>query len=127
MNTSPKVLLTINLEGGTLIKGTPEVRKYYLTKKDMFPKQKFKGNEGNKIIKSGKYTYVPTRPSEAKKKIVLCKDAYDYMTSSACPEWFKNQKIWRKMPTLSRLEAHLYRTTEHYRGLSFSYQILEDE
>ena len=35
MNTEPKILLTINLEGGILLKGEPELRKYYLTKKDL--------------------------------------------------------------------------------------------
>lgn len=126
MNTEPKILLTINLEGGTLIKGEPEIRKYYLTKKDLFPNQRFKNGEGNKIIRSGKYMYTPTTQSEVKQKITLYKDAYDYMTSEACPEWFHNVKEWRKMSPIQRLETHLARTTLHFNGKSFTYQIIED-
>lgn len=126
MNTEAKVLLTISLEGAALIKGKPEVRKYYLTKKDLFPNQEFKGNNGDKVIKSGKYTYTPTTPSEAKQKIVLCREAYDYMTSPACPEWCHSQKDWRKMDETQRLEQHLARICQHLNGKSFTYQIVND-
>lgn len=126
MNIEPKILLTINLEGGTLIKGEPEVRKYYLTKKDLYPNQKFKGDTGKKIIKSGKYIYVPVTASVVKQKITLCKDAYDYMTSIACPEWYHNPKEWRKMDAIQRLELHLSRTCHHFGGKSFTYQIVDD-
>ena len=126
MNTEAKILLTINLEGGALLRGKPEVRKYYLTKKDLFPKQKFKGNDGNKVIKSGKYTTVPLIPSEAKQKITMCKEAYDYFISSQCPQWFHSPKDWRKMSDKERLELHLSRTCMHFGGKSFTYQIVED-
>lgn len=134
MNTEPKILLTINLEGGVLIKGEKEVRKYYLTKKDLFPNQKFKGDAGNKIIRSGKYTYTPLVPSVAKQKITLCKEAYEYMTSpSDIPEWYSPYKpfkerarLWRKLSEEERLNLHLSRTCLHFGGKSFTYQIVED-
>ena len=85
MNTEPKILLTIYMEGGVLLKGEPEVRKYALTKKELFPNQKFKNKEGNKVIKKGKYIFTPTIPSTATRKITMCKDAYDYFISPACP------------------------------------------
>lgn len=123
---TPKILLTIDLEGGALIKGKPEVKKYYLTKKDLFPSQSFRGNEGDKVIRSGKYKYTPLTPSVAKRKITLCKEAYDYMTSSICPEWYHNQKEWRKATPQQRLELHLARTCKHYGGKSFTYQLIND-
>ena len=126
MNTEPKILLTINLEGGVLLRGEPEVRKYYLTKKDLFPKQQFKGDSGNKVIRSGKYVSIPVTQSVAKQKITLCKDAYDYMTSAACPEWYHRVKEWRKMDETARLELHLARTTHHFGGKSFTYKIVDD-
>lgn len=126
MAFEPKVLLTINLEGGTLIKGKKEIRKYNLTKKDLFPRQKFSDNEGNKVLESGKYEYIPTKPETIKKKIVLCKEAYEYMTSSAMPEFFHDQKKWRKMSEKDRLEIHLARICEHNKGIDFSYQIIDD-
>lgn len=134
MNTEPKILLTINLEGGVLLRGEREVCKYYLTKKDLFPNQKFKGNTGNKVIKSGKYVHTPLIQSEAKQKITLCKDAYDYMTSLEIPKWFmpyKQLKVrlkeWSALTPEQRLETHLKRTCEHFGGKSFTYQIIKDD
>lgn len=126
MNTEPKILLTIELEGGVLLKGEPEVRKYALTKKDLFPNQKFKNKEGSKVIKKGKYEFTPTTTIPATQKITMCKDAYDYMISSACPEWFKNLKEWKKMSEEQRLKLHLLRTCQHFGGKSFTYQIIDD-
>lgn len=134
MNTEPKILLTINLEGGVLLRGEREVRKYYLTKKDLFPNQKFKGNSGDKIIRSGKYVHTPLVQSEAKQKITLCKEAYDYMTSTEVPKWYmpyKPQKVrdkeWCSLSEEARLNVHLKRTCEHFRGKSYTYQIIDDE
>ena len=126
MNSEPKILLTINLEGGTLIKGEPEVKKYYLTKKDLFPSQKFKNGAGNKVIKSGKYTHIPVTPSIAQQSIKMSQDAYDYMTSSFCPSWYRNQNQWRKLSEKERLELHLARTCRHFGGKSFTYQIIDE-
>jgi hypothetical protein len=126
MNNEVKILLTINLEGGTLEKGEPIKGKYYLSKKDLFPWQKFKGNEGQKIIKSGKYSHTPLIPKDAKKRIKLTKDAYDYMTSVSCPDWFKNPKVWKKMKPEERLELHLARICRAENGKSFSYEIVPD-
>lgn len=134
MNTEPKILLTINLEGGTLIKGEKEIRKYYLTKKDLFPNQKFKGDAGNKVIKSGKYAYTPLIQSEAKQKITLCKEAYEYMTSPLeVPSWYipfksrkERERTWRKLSETERLEQHLARTCLHFHGKSFTYQIVDE-
>ena len=126
MNTEPKILLTVYTEGGTLLRGEPEVRKYYLTKKDLFPNQKFKNDDGNRVIKRGKYKFTPITTSTATRKITMCKEAYDYFISSACPEWFKNVKEWKKMSEEQRLKAHLTRTSLNFGGKSFTYQIIDD-
>jgi len=114
------------MEGGTLLRGEPEVRKYALTKKDLFPNQKFKNKDGDKVIKRGKYKFIPTIASTATRKITMCKDAYDYFISSACPEWFKNTKEWKKMSEEQRLMIHLTRTSLHFGGTGFTYQIIDD-
>lgn len=124
MNTEIKILLTINLEGGLLIRGEKEVRKYFLTKKDLFPKN-YKG-DGNKVIKSGKYVYVHTKPNSVKQTIKLCRDAYDYMISPITPSWYHSQKEWKKMTETQRLEMNLARTAKHFGGKSFTYQIVDD-
>lgn len=121
-----KILLTIELEGGILIKGEPEVKKYYLTKKDLFPKQTFKGDSGNKIVRSGKYVSYPYTNSVAKQKMTLCEEAYEYMTSSAMPQWYRSLKDWKKMTPTQRLELHLARICNSLNGKSFTYQIIED-
>lgn len=133
MNTEPKILLTINLEGGILLKGEPEVRKYYLTKKNLFPSQKFKGNNGNKVIRSGKYIHTPMIQSEAKQCITMCVAAYEYMTSTEVPSWFApykpmktRQKEWSALNETQRLELHLARTCRHFGGKSFTYQIIDE-
>ena len=133
MNNETKILLTINLEGGTLQKGEPEVKKYYLTKKDLFPNQKFKNGTGNKVIRSGKYTHIPTTQSTAQQVIKMTKDAYNYMTSTEVPSWFvpfkplkPRTKEWSNLTPTQRLELHLARTCRHLRGKSFSYKIIED-
>lgn len=133
MNTEPKILLTINLEGGVLLRGEPEVRKYYLTKKDLFPSQKFKGDTGKKVVRSGKYLHIPVTQSEAKQKVTMCKEAYDYMTSTEVPNWFtpyrplkERQKAWKGLTETARLELHLARTCRHFGGKSFTYQIIDE-
>lgn len=133
MNTEPKILLTINLEGGILLKGEPEVKKYYLTKKDLFPSQKFKGDTGKKVIKSGKYVHIPVEQSVAQQSIKMCKEAYNYMTSTEVPNWFVSfkpiktrAKEWCALTETQRLELHLARTCRHLGGKSFTYQIIDD-
>lgn len=133
MNTEPKILLTINLEGGVLLRGEPEVKKYYLTKKDLFPGQKFKGDSGKKIIRSGKYTHIPTYQSEAKQCITMCEAAYEYMTSLEVPNWFvpykplkERFKEWKRLDEKARLELHLARTCRHFGGKSFTYELIAE-
>lgn len=121
-----KILLTIYSGGGAFKKGKPETKKYQLTKKELFPSQKFKKGEGNKVIKKGTYKIIPLIPIPTTQRITMCKDAYDYFTSSQCPEWYHNIKEWRKMPPKQRLELHLARTCAHFRGNSFTYQIIEE-
>ncbi len=133
MNNETKILLTINLEGGILLKGEPEVKKYYLTKKDLFPSQKFKGDSGKKVIRSGKYVHIPTTQSVAQQSIKMCRAAYDYMISLEVPNWFSpykpmkaRLKEWSNLTPTQRLELHLARTCRHFNGKSFTYQIVED-
>lgn len=133
MNNETKILLTINLEGGILLKGEPEVKKYYLTKKDLFPSQKFKGDSGKKVIRSGKYVHIPTTQSVAQQSIKMCRAAYDYMISTEVPNWFSpykpmkaRLKEWSNLTPTQRLELHLARTCRHFNGKSFTYQIVED-
>lgn len=125
MNNTTKILLTIELEGGTLVKGEPQVKEYVLTKNDFMFKKKLKGKEGNKIVKKGKYIHYDYTTKPAFQHINMSRDAYLYFISNECPEW-SIPKIWSKLTPKERLEIHLLRTCQHFRGKSFSYEILDD-
>ena len=127
MNNETKILLTINLEGGTFMKSDKyEIRKWCITKKDLNSQVKFKGKDGDKIIKSGKYKYYPLVNSDCYLKTSISREGYDYMTSAMCPEWYPEKKKWGRLTAEQRLNAHFQRTCEHHNGIGFSYKILED-
>lgn len=127
MAYEPKILLTLYKEGGSLIRQEAVEKEFALTKKDLFPNQKWKQGEGNKIVKKGKFTVYPYSQKEVTQKITLCAEAYEYMTSSECPEWWKNTKEWKyKLTPEQRLQAHLWRTCQHHGGKRFTYSIIED-
>ena len=81
--------------------------------------------EGKEVVKKGKYTYTPLYAIPAMKKINLCKEAFEYMTSSEAPEWIKKGE-WDRMSKKQRLDAHMSRLCEANNGISYSYIILED-
>ena len=126
MRDNIKVSLTIELEGSTLIKGKPETRKFYITKRDLNMKKYSKTNpEGKVVVRKGKYTYTPMEAKPAIKKLNLCREAYEYMTSPEAPEWVKKGE-WDRMSKTQKLESHLERICLHNNGISYSYIILED-
>lgn len=120
-----KILLTIQLEGGTLVrKSEPEVIHYQLTKHDLDPR--IKGKEGFKIAKKGKVKYFPLEAKPASLCVNIGQEAFKYMTSKECPHW-QRTKTWLGMSAKQRLEAHLQRMCEYHHGKSYRYQILEDK
>lgn len=59
----------------------------------------------------------------------ISQEAYEYMTSTACPEWFINQggiHKWRHLTPEQRLEMHLDRTCKAVGGKSYTYVIFGD-
>lgn len=126
MNYSPKISLTIELEGSTLVrKSEPEIIKCILTKRDFEPNKKWKGKDGLKIVRNARFKHYPLITKPASHHINICTEAYRYMTSNECPYWAK-PKIWAMMSETQRLEAHLQRICEHVGGKSFTYEVLED-
>lgn len=128
MNNLPKISLTIKLEGSTLVRRSePDKFEYVLNKRKIEPNKKWKGKDGLKVVKRVVNTHYSLVPKEASMHINMTVDAYDYMTSSDCPEWMKwKLKEWKKMTPIQRLECHLQRTCDHFNGKSFSYVILDD-
>ena len=126
MNYSPKISLTIELEGSTLVrKSEPEIIKYSVTKKDLEPNKKWKGKDGLKIVRNARFKHYSLIAKPASQHINISVEAYRYMTSNECPYWAK-PKIWAMMSETQRLEAHLQRICEHVGGKSFTYEVLGD-
>lgn len=126
MNYSPKISLTIELEGSTLVrKSEPEIIKCILTKRDLEPNKKWKGKDGLKVVRNTRSKHYPLIANPASHHINICTEAYKYMTSNECPCWAK-PKTWAMMRETQRLEAHLQRICEYVGGKSFTYEVLED-
>ena len=126
MNYSPKISLTIELEGSTLVrKSEPEIVKYSITKRDLEPNKKWKSKDGLKVVRKGTFKHHPLIAKPASHHINICAEAYRYMTSNECPYWAK-PKVWAMMSETQRLEAHLQKICEHVGGKSFTYEVLED-
>lgn len=125
MNNQIKVLLTISgIEGATLHSKEKQKIPFVIRKKDLYA-TKYKGKDGNNIIKKGVRRVYDFEAVPASKSIKLTYDAYDYMTSKESPEWYF-KKDWTRLSTTQRLEIHLERLCMANHGSSFSYSILED-
>ena len=126
MNYSPKISLTIELEGSTLVrKSEPEIIKYSVTKRDLEPNKKWKGKDGLKIVRNARFKHYSLIAKPVNQHINISVEAYKYMTSNECPYWAK-PKVWAMMSETQRLEAHLQRICEHVGGKSFTYEVLGD-
>lgn len=124
MNNTPKVSLTIILEGSTLVrKREPEVVKYILKRKDVINKRFVK--DANKVVKVKTFNHYPLEAKPASMHINIGVDSYNYMISRECPSWIRI-KMWNAMSPIQRLEAHLNRICEHFMGKSFTYMVLDD-
>lgn len=132
MSVETKILLTINFEGGALHRSVEgEKKEAVLTKKDLNPN--YNREDKNKIVRKVKYMSYPLVATPSSLTIKMCREAYDYMTSTETPGWFipnkpskERFKLWRKMSPNERLEMHLALTCEHHHGKSFTYSIVED-
>lgn len=123
MNNQIKILLNIQgIEGRTLRPLGKKKVKWSITKKDLDPK--YKGKDAFKPIRKGSYASEEVEQVACQQTIKLTQDAYDYMTSSEQPYWFKGP--WKIMSKKQRLEAHLQRACEDRRGTSYTYSVLED-
>lgn len=123
MNNNIKILLTINLEGGSLIRQAEEDFTFTCKKKNLTFK-KLSPKEGEKLI-TVKFKHRPLIVKQASKKIKITQEAYDNFISTKCPEFFKI-KDWKKLKENERLNIHLNRICQHNNGINFSYELLND-
>ena len=125
MNTSIKILMTINLESSVLVRqDQKEYIKYSITKQDL-SKEKLPKDIGKQVVKVNKIPHYPLVTKSCTQHIKISKEAYNHFISDYCPE--KNMlKVWKKMPKNQRLDWHLNKMCEFFRGNSYDYEILED-
>lgn len=123
MNNQIKILLNIQgIEGRTLhFLGKKKV-KWSITKRDIY--HEYKGKDADKEVRKGYFYMKDVEQIPCQQTIKLTQDAYDYMTSSERPEWYKG--FWNKLNRRQKLEVHLQRICGDRHGSKFSYSILED-
>lgn len=104
MDNIIKISLTIVVEGSTLVRKSEPI------------------TLGKKSRK-----HYPLESKDAIYHVSLTKEAYDYMTSNESPEWARVKFIkWKKLKPEERLELHMKRISDSYKGKSYKYSILED-
>lgn len=104
MDNIIKISLTIIVEGSTLVRKSEPI------------------NLGKKNRK-----HYPLETKDAIYHINLTKEAYDYMVSEESPAWARAKFLkWKKLKPEERLELHMKRISDSYKGKSYKYSILED-
>lgn len=127
MNNSIKILLTIHLEGGALVRQSkPSFITWSQTERDLNPEREWKEGEGYNVVNKGITKHYPLESRGALQKIKITKDAYDAMISDECPSGVKKGD-WFRLNDVGRLEVHLLMYSKDLGGNSFSYDILKDE
>lgn len=128
MNNNAKILLTIHLEGGTLVrKSSPEIVVATYQKQSYSSTTKKWGNPGETVTTHARHFGNDVKPCVL--KVTLTDYAYNYMISSEIPEFWEKSKagVWsKKLKPEDRLKIHLNKICRHHGGKYFTYEILED-
>lgn len=137
MDRTPKISLTLYLEGSVpKVTGTV-TEEYTLTEKDLNPSD-FKGKKTDvkpKVVKKGTYQRKTVEYIPAQKHINMYQEAYDYMSSDMMPAWFnpkdvhnteQKRKAWKKLSPKERINLHMARIASAERAFKFTFTILED-
>ena len=109
---------------------------------DQNPKKKLDYCDFNKILLNIKHYDKKTKKSfyrieplyfytrkciPAHQSINMTEEAFTYMTSTMCPEWYPfGLSKWKKLTPTERLELHLDRTCKALRGTSYTYTVFGD-
>lgn len=115
MNNAIKILLTINLEGGTLVRqSNAELIKY----------ERFNDLTDQKHETGFKKHYNKVN-KDCIQRVKLTVDAYNNMITSVPDEL--NVRTFEKMSILQRVEYHLWQYCKDLGGKSFTYEVLEGD
>ena len=127
-----KLSVTIVLPGRTMMTSqecekNPKVN--YRRHVIMLPVKRFDDKSKKAFTKNEPLEFHTRKCQKAKQVIRMSDEAYEYMTSVTCPEWFfpiggPNQ--WKKLSNIQRLEYHLDRVCASLGGISYTYDIYKD-
>lgn len=134
MNNDTKVLLRIELQGGTLTRESKITKiEWAFTLGDVKAgSKKIPKEAAEKVVRRGRTAHYNLVAKPAIMVVNLSQDAYNYMTDKDSWElWMERHKgvtkraYLKKLLPEERLELHLSQLSAHYKGKSFTYQILE--
>lgn len=113
MEFIPKIVLTIYLEGRTLVRqSNPEL---------LFITKFIRGKK--KVIKK---KYYPKTTSMITQKITMPIEAWnEFVAEDKCPRFVKPFE-WKRLPKKKRAEAHFKQICSTLQGKYFTYEILND-
>lgn len=130
MFTDAKILLSIQIQGGTLVRESePTKINWAITSKDLGVKLP-KGAK-NKVVQSGSFDHYNLVSKPAVLSVSIGRMAYDYIVNgnSFEPWIMRETKLSRdKYSRLSgeaKLEIHLNQICKEHGGKSFTYSIIE--
>lgn len=121
---STKVLLTIQLEGGTLVRKGKSISNYEIHQKDLLGKDNKKTNP-NKLIRKGTVIHTNLEAKPAIQHLNISETAYNFMVSGECPSFMRNSFLWGKLTVKQRLEKHLETIMHDLHGMSYSYEFVD--
>ena len=82
------------------------------------------------FFKKESLEYKTRKCKTAQQVLKMCDEAYEYMTSQICPEWFGPSQggpsKWKRLSKKERLHYHLDRICKFFDGLSYTYAVYTD-
>lgn len=133
MSNDTKILLTIYLEGGVLVRQDQVVKiPYRITKRDQEPKRNWKKGEGYEVVKSGSLPHKELISVDCQKKIGLPWQAWAYFTDpKAIPDNFekrnlKRAKLWKSLSEDQKISFHCELICAQNKGRGFRFDIITD-
>lgn len=125
-NNEIKILLTINLEGGILVRqDKPEIIMWSLTERNLEPTKHWKDGEGFNIIKRGFTKHYNLESKECVQRLKLNQLTYNYFIGDEAPVGIKKND-WMMLKDYQRLEINLHLLCNDLGGKSFAYKVLSD-
>ena len=127
--STTKLSVTVELQGSTMM--TPQVcgenPENYNEEKVIIPVKQYDKKTKKVFYRNEPLTFRTRKCIPAYQSINMSEEAYEYMTSQACPEWYPlGIGKWKRLSKKERLELHLERTCKALNGVSYSYVVFGD-